>query len=80
MPNKKKPAIHVTPREKGWAVKKEGNERAYSLHRTKKEAEKQARQTSQKDNTEIIIHNKDGQIARRDTSGGNDPNPPKDKR
>lgn len=73
----KKPGVHVTPREDGWAVIKEGNKRASSVHRTQKEAEKKGRQAARKDQAEFYLHNKQGQIRKRDTSGGNDPYPPK---
>jgi Uncharacterized protein conserved in bacteria (DUF2188) len=71
----KKP-VHVTPREDGWAVMREGNERASSVHHTQKEAEQKGRQTARKDKTEFYLHNKQGQIRERD-SYGNDPYPPK---
>ena len=38
MAKNKKP-VHVTPRDDGWAVVREGNDRASSVHRTQKEAE-----------------------------------------
>jgi Uncharacterized protein conserved in bacteria (DUF2188) len=72
---KKKP-VHVTPREDGWAVIREGNERASSVHRTQKEAEKKGRQTARNDKTEFYLHNRKGAIRERD-SYGNDPHPPK---
>ena len=71
----KKP-VHVTPREDGWAVMREGNERASSVHRTQKEAEQKCRQSARKDRTEFYLHNRQGQIRERD-SYGNDPYPPK---
>jgi hypothetical protein len=72
---KKKP-VHVTPREDGWAVIREGNERASSVHRTQREAEKKGRQTARNDKTEFYLHNRKGAIRERD-SYGNDPHPPK---
>jgi hypothetical protein len=72
---KKKP-VHVTPRDDGWAVMREGNERASSVHRTQKEAEKKGRQTARNDKTEFLLHNKQGQVRERD-SYGPDPYPPK---
>ena len=72
---KKKP-VHVTPREDGWAVMREGNERASSVHRTQKEAEKKGRQTARNDKTEFLLHNKQGQVRERD-SYGPDPYPPR---
>jgi uncharacterized protein DUF2188 len=66
---KKKP-IHVTPREDGWAVVREGNQRASSVHPTQKEAERAGRQAARKDQTEFVLHNRQGQIRKRDSYGG----------
>jgi hypothetical protein len=74
----KKP-VHVTPRDDGWAVMREGNQRASSVHATQKEAEKAGRQAAHKDKTEFFLHNRQGKIRQRD-SYGSDPYPPKDKR
>jgi hypothetical protein len=74
---KKKP-VHVAPREDGWAVIREGNQRASSVHPTQKEAEQKGRQTARNDKTEFFLHNRRGAIRKRD-SYGNDPFPPRDK-
>jgi len=68
---RKKP-VHVTPRDDGWAVIREGNQRASSVHSTQKEAEKSGRQTARKDKTEFFLHNRQGEIRQRD-SYGHDP-------
>jgi Uncharacterized protein conserved in bacteria (DUF2188) len=68
---KKKP-VHVTPREDGWAVIREGNQRASSVHPSQKEAEKVGRQAARKDQTEFLLHNRQGAIRQRD-SYGSDP-------
>lgn len=68
---RKKP-VHVTPREDGWAVIREGNKRASSVHSTQKEAEKTGRQAARKDQTEFFLHNRQGEIRQRD-SYGSDP-------
>jgi hypothetical protein len=65
---KKKP-VHVTPRGDGWAVVREGSQRASSVHPTQKEAEKAGRQAARKDQTEFILHNRQGQIRERDSYG-----------
>lgn len=63
----------------GWDVKRNGCKRS-SVHKdTKKEAEKAGRTISKNQETEFIVHNKDGKISRSD-SHGNDPCPPKDKK
>jgi hypothetical protein len=68
--------IHVTPHGDKWAAQREGSSRASSLHDTQKAAEQKGRQTARKDKTEFYLHNKQGQIRKRD-SYGNDPYPPK---
>lgn len=68
--------VHVTPQGNKWAVKREGSERASSLHNTQGEAEKKGRQTARNEKTEFYLHGKQGQIRERD-SYGNDPHPPK---
>ena len=69
---KKTPQVRVSTHPDGWKVKVDGNQRASSVHDTKKEAVKQGRQTSRKVDGELTVHNQDGQISERD-SHGNDP-------
>lgn len=69
--------IHVVPHKDGWAVKKEGGERASSLHDTQADALKAARDQGRRDHVEVVTHRPDGRIRNSD-SYGNDPNPPKD--
>lgn len=73
---------HVTKGSDGWKNKKEGAERASSVHRTQAEAEKAAKQALQKEGGgEVVIHRPKGQIRDSDTvDPGNDPTPPRDKR
>lgn len=72
----KKP-VHVTPRGgEGWAVVREGNERASSIHPTQAEAEQVGREAARRDHTEFYLHGRDGQIRERD-SYGRDPYPPR---
>lgn len=70
---------HVVPHSGGWAVKREGAERASSLHRTQADAIESGKQLAQTKKTELVIHRPNGQIRDSD-SYGNDPNPPKDKK
>jgi len=74
----KKP-VHVVPHQGKWAVKREGSERASSVHDTQAKAESAGRTTAKADQTEFYLHNREGQIREKD-SYGNDPNPPKDAR
>lgn len=69
--------IHVVPHKDGWAVKKEGNERASSVHQTQRDAIDIGREAAQSANSELVIHGRDGRIRDKD-SYGNDPCPPRD--
>lgn len=71
--------IHVVPHPEGWAVKREGAERATSVHERKVDALDAARELGRKDEVEVVIHGLDGKIQDSD-SYGNDPNPPKDEK
>lgn len=56
-------AYHVTPQEDGWAVKREGAERATSVHDTKKEAVTRGREEAKKHLPgRLIVHKQDGSI------------------
>lgn len=67
---------HVVPHEDKWAVKGEGNDKATRVTETKQEAINIAREISRNQESELIIHGKDGKIQSRD-SHGKDPYPPK---
>jgi len=66
---------HVVPHDGKWAVKPEGG-RASSIHDTQREAIERGREIAQNQNSELLIHGRDGRIRDRD-SHGNDPYPPK---
>lgn len=69
--------VHTVPDDSGgWKNVREGAKRASSTHPTKAAAEAAGRDLARRDRTEHIIHNRDGQIAKRN-SYGNDPYPPK---
>lgn len=71
--------IHVVKHDEGWAVRREGAERASSVHDTKAEAMEQARYQGRRDQVEVVEHGRDGRI-QGSNSYGNDPNPPKDRK
>lgn len=52
---------HVVKRDSGWAVKKEGAQRASKVYKTKGDAIKGARSSS-RSGSELVIHKKDGSI------------------
>ncbi|OIQ10402.1 DUF2188 domain-containing protein [Neomoorella thermoacetica] len=68
---------HVVPNPKGgWDIKKGGAERSSGHFDTKQEAIKRAREISKNQESELVIHNRNGLISGAD-SHGNDPYPPK---
>jgi hypothetical protein len=69
------PNYHVTQQDDGWAARREGANRAASLHSTQAEATKAARSyLSNQGGGELNIHSRDGSIRAKDTvAPGNDP-------
>jgi hypothetical protein len=67
---------HVVPHDNGWAVRGARSQRATSVHSTQREAIDAGRSISQNQQSELLIHGRNGQIRARD-SHGNDPYPPK---
>lgn len=67
---------HVVPNPAGgWDVKRSGGERASAHADTKQQAIDRGREVSRNQQTELVIHNRDGKISGAD-SHGNDPFPP----
>lgn len=62
---------HVTPKDNQWQVKKAGSSRASSLHKTQAEAIATAREQARRNNEELVIHNRKGQIREKDSYGNN---------
>jgi uncharacterized protein YdaT len=73
-----KKSTHVVPNSDrgGWDIRQSGSQRSSGHFDTKREAEERAREISRNQETELVIHNKDGLISRKD-SHGSDPYPPK---
>lgn len=67
---------HVVPHQDGWAVKGAGNQRATSVHDTQQQGIDAAREIVRNQQSELVIHRRDGRIRDRD-SHGNDPFPPR---
>ena len=67
---------HVVPASGKWAEKGEGNNRNTKITQTQREAIDVARKIARKEQSELIIHGKNGRIREKD-SYGNDPFPPK---
>ncbi len=55
-------SYHAVPTDKGWAVKREGNQRATSVHNTQKEAWHVAREWAKKHETSAVKHGMDGSV------------------
>ena len=70
---------HVVPgKNGGWNVRGAGAKRATVHTETKQDAINIARNISQNQHSELIIHGRNGRIQSRD-SHGHDPFPPRDK-
>lgn len=72
----KKKRIHVVADDAQWKVKREGGQRASSVHDTKAEAVAAGRSLAQADKGQLLIHKQDGKIQEERTFR-NDPYPPK---
>ena len=71
---------HVVPDgDKGWNIKKGGGQKVIKHFDRKQDAVDHAREISKNQESELIIHKKDGTIQNSDSHGG-DPCPPKDKK
>ena len=53
---------HVVPHERGWAVRREGNQRITSSHRRQDTAIRKAKRLAKKHKSDVIIHRADGTI------------------
>ena len=67
---------HVVPHGKQWAVKGEGNSKSSHVTQKQSDAINIGKSIAQNQKSELIIHNRQGQIREKNTYG-HDPNPPK---
>lgn len=72
----RKPPVHTVPHGDGWANRREGAKRVSKTFDTKAQAQAAGRDTARRDNTEHVIHRKDGSIGEKN-SYGNDSFPPR---
>lgn len=63
---------HVVPHKDGWAIKGAGNSKATKVCSTQKEAINFGREIAINQESELLIHGKNGEI-REKNSYGNDP-------
>ena len=64
-----KTPVHVLSRKDGWAVVREGKERATSVHPTQAEAAKAGREVARKEGSVFLLHAKDGRVRDRSDYG-----------
>lgn len=69
---------HVVPVGDDWGVRGERNSRLTEIFDTQAEAIDAGKEIAQNQDTELIIHGRDGQIRARE-SYGSDPFPPRDR-
>jgi len=67
---------HIVKHPDGWAVKGAGNDKATKVYDTQAKAIDRGREIARNQNSELLIHGRNGQIRARD-SHGRDPYPPK---
>jgi hypothetical protein len=67
----KKGDVHVVRSDKGWRVEVEGQSRASDTYETQQAAWQQAKQIAQRNQSEALLHGRDGQIRKRNTYGHN---------
>lgn len=67
--------VHVVPHGDDWATTREGNQHVSKVYKRQSDAIDAGKPTAQRNQTELIIHNREGEIRERN-SYGNDPYPP----
>lgn len=72
----KKRNQHVVPTKDGWAVKGSGAQKATRVYGTQQEAIQAGRRIAKNQNSELLIHGRDGRIREKNTYG-RDLHPPK---
>ncbi len=65
---------HVVPHRKDWAVKGAGNEKNTKIVPTLKQAIDIAREIAKNQQSELVIHNKEGKIREKDGFGNDQRN------
>jgi Uncharacterized protein conserved in bacteria (DUF2188)/PRC-barrel domain len=65
----KRSSVHVERRDDGWAVVREGNQRATSVYPTQAEAAREGREIARREATEFFLHAQDGRIREHSSYG-----------
>jgi hypothetical protein len=74
-----KPRQHIVPVDGQWGVRRERSERLTGIYPTQGEAIERGREIARNQQTELVIHRRNGEIRDSD-SYGNDPHPPIDRK
>jgi len=74
-----KPRQHVVPVGNEWGVRRERSERLTGIYPTQGEAIDRGREIARNQETELVIHRRNGEIRDSD-SYGNDSMPPRDRK
>jgi hypothetical protein len=61
--------VHVVMHGDGWAVARDGAERPTSIHYTQLAAEQAGHDLAREEETELLIHGRDGRVRRREAFG-----------
>lgn len=67
---------HVVKHPEGWAVRREGSDRASAVRPTKEQAVERGKEIAQREQGSIVVHKENGRIQEERTYG-NDPFPPR---
>lgn len=67
---------HVVPHPEGWAIRREGSDRASAITPTKEQAIDRAREIAEREQGGVVIHRENGTIQEERTYGP-DPYPPR---
>lgn len=70
---------HVVPVGSDWGIRGEGNSRLTSVYENKTDALQAGREIAINQQSELVIHGRDGKIQDKD-SFGHDPVPPEDRK
>jgi len=65
----KRSSVHVERRDDGWAVVREGNQRATAVYPTQTEAAKEGRRIARREGTEFFLHAQDARIREHSSYG-----------
>ena len=72
--SKKPSQTHVVSNPQGgWDVRQASAKRASAHYEKKADAVSRAREISRNQGTELVVHNKDGKIGKKDSHGGDPP-------